>query len=160
MMPPHISSSNLDPKVLGQLLASENIINILPTEQKIGEFTVAVIKTIPGVSGCKLCIKGIWIEPEKGKGTPCARCGIRIEKTKNKSKPACLLPQTRSLHSISIETTDYFWGYLFIQPGDEELFNTYQMFVRNFCNQVAVHLENRQQRNVLRIKNEELQKRH
>jgi len=150
----------LDPAVLGQMMTAENFIPILPTKQKIGEFASGVIEKTPGVSACRLCIGGVLSPARQSPALFCRNCTINFECPETRSRSKCSLHEDTDFLSLTLETASNFWGFLFIEVADSDQFDPYHPFIKNFCNHIAIHLENRHHRKELRFRNEKLKKQH
>ena len=53
-----------------------------------------------------------------------------------------------------------FLDFFLLKVADSAQFEPYFPFIKNFCNHIAVHLENRHQRERLHVKHEELLRQH
>jgi len=153
-------SSGLDPAVLDHLMTAENRLPKLLTKRKLGKFISAVIGKIPGVSNCLVCIGGVFTPSTQTSEFPCSLCPIDFDAPAPRESGKCKLQKDTDFMSIGLKTTSSFLGFLFIQGAKSEQFAPYYPFVINFCNHIAIHLENRHQRERLRLQNKELKKRH
>ncbi len=149
---------SLDSTILGQIMIAENILPILPADEKIGDFTVGVFGKIPGLSNCRVCIRGTVSPSNRQLDPSCRNCRIDFRNPNVESRSECALHQGTNSLSIALRTPSYFLGVLYIEVSNSSQFNPYLPFIKNFCNQIALHLENRLQSDILQRKNEELKK--
>ncbi len=150
----HSGDFSLDPAILGQIMTAENILATLPTDKKIAEFTVGVFGKVPGLSTCQACIRGITSAPGRSRDNSCRDCRIDFENPDADPHGKCVLHEGTNSLSIALRTASSLFGFLHIGISNSSRLNPYIPFVKSFCNQIALHLENRHQRAVLQSQSE------
>ena len=127
--------------VLGRLLIVQQILDVLPDEVRIAEFTRRALLSVPGVADVHVCLGGRMIPPDVRFQDACTRCDEMC------STPAALdadtlapPPDTRYL---LIQTESHSYGMLIIRTGDEELLRPYVDFLSNVAKAIAMILGTR-----------------
>jgi hypothetical protein len=54
----HSDWHDADARVLGQILAAQNVVLALPDADRVAEFYAQTLKSIPGVQACRVCLSG------------------------------------------------------------------------------------------------------
>ncbi len=145
-----------DARVLGQILAAQNIEFVLPNTTHIAEFFAETLMTIPGVLSCRVCLEDMSIQRgEMGSGI-CEECvSSRRKSAEQKELPLfssdfkCRLDNQLGVQFNAISSLHHHFGFFVFQIDDLEVFNVYKPFIVNLANYVAISLENRLQRNLL-----------
>lgn len=118
----------VDARLLGQLLAAQNILFLLPDERRIAEYFSQSLRGIPGVSSCEVRL-GVEIPP-------------RDERT-------LVLP-------IQVGGDKPLGAFVFIL-NSSSAFEPYLPFIANLASYVALSLENQRQKRLLEASNKELE---
>jgi len=129
-----------DPRVLGWLLATHNVLQTLPTVGKLGEFLAGALEDIPGVSAGELCLSDPRIDPC---GQPCPASESDHAGDSITDYPS------KTMTRFSLETIHGCYGQIVLQIGDPVLFEPYGPFLANFAGSLALLLETRRQRSQL-----------
>jgi GAF domain-containing protein len=152
-----------DPRVLGQILSAQSLLFSLPTTRKIAEFFASSLSSVPGVNSCRVCLGDVHFKEGEGNGDPCAECmGGRIEAGKTGTIPrdfSCSLASHPNISVVTIETTNFRFGFFAMGIGRIDLFELYRPFLSNLGNYVALSLENRLQGAEIRKARDSLEKR-
>jgi PAS domain S-box-containing protein len=142
-----------DAKVLGQILAAQNILFVLPSEKQITEFFAKSLSTIPGVSSCCVCIGTSYSQEGELNDETCKEClNLRIEKDIQSyiSKEfICRLNKLPDLFIYPLETIDNRYGFIIFLIDETSNFELYKPFICNLGNFIALTLENRIQKSDL-----------
>ncbi len=140
-----------DPRVLGELLATPTVLLVMPSAQRVAEFTAQAMIAVPGVIGCRACLRGASAHAGKFPLDTCGECefadfGAGESSTTIPPCPAAGLP---GLHVIPLTTTDHAHGSLALAIDLPKVFGVYEPFLVNFANFVALVLESRLQKDLL-----------
>jgi PAS domain S-box-containing protein len=125
-----------DPRVLGWLLATQNVVQALPAG-RLDEFVEGALKDVPGVAGARLDVLECRTEGagETGRGA--------------RGKEPLPVQEGSDSVQFSLETSHGHYGQLSIQLSDHSRFDPYAPFVGNYAGSLALLLENRRQREEL-----------
>ncbi len=147
----------VDARVLGQILAAQNILFLLPHETRIAEFFSEAIGKVPGVTSCLVCLGGTP-EPVRPGDNLCGECTIRRE-NKEGLIPGftCPLASGEGLDVIPLSTAGSTFGFFILHIDSRNIFELYHPFLKNLANYVALSLENRMQRHLLVKARDELE---
>ena len=153
-----------DARVLGRILAAQNIEFVLPNTTHIAEFFAETLMSIPGVLSCRVCLEDISIQRgEMGSGI-CEECvSSRRKSAEQKELPLfnpdfkCRLADHSGVQFNAINSLHHHFGYFVFQIDDPDVFNVYKPFIVNLANYVAISLENRQQRDLLQKAHDDLE---
>src|SRR5512147_2814108 len=63
-----------DARVLGQILAAQNIVFALPDTTRIAEFYAQTLISIPGITACRVCLEGRSVQAGEMENSICAEC--------------------------------------------------------------------------------------
>jgi PAS domain S-box-containing protein/putative nucleotidyltransferase with HDIG domain len=159
----------VDVRVLGQILAAQNIDFVLPDVTHITEFFAETLVTIPGISSCRVCLQGVTVQ--KGEGemdtAACKECPVSRIKEANREDISpfmpdiaftCRLGEQPGIRSHAIVSPRHHFGFFIFKVNDLDVFNVYQPFIGNLANYVALSLENRLQRELLQQSQAELER--
>lgn len=152
-----------DTRILGQILAAQSIIFVLPDMEHIAGFFVHALISIPGVISCRVCLgdasaqvkfntfdadicHGCEISRKKQKETVCILSGFK-----------CKLPERPDIRVIALETLDRTFGFFVFKIDTTGTFESYQPFVHNLANYIALFLEHRLQKCLLQKSYTELE---
>jgi signal transduction histidine kinase len=133
----------VDARVLGQILAAQNVMFILPDEKRIAEYFSQALSGVPGVSSCSVCIEKISSPPEVYEKT----CSD-IESLQ-KECDAVVLP-------IAVGLNTHPLGYIVFRIQSNADFKPYLPFINNLVNYVALTLENRKQKQLIEERSDQL----
>src|SRR5512139_2663920 len=75
-------------RILGQILAAQNVIFALPDAARIAEFYSQTLLSIPGITACRVCLANQSIQVGNMEDIPCAVC----EASRRSSDPGTILP--------------------------------------------------------------------
>jgi len=114
-----------DPRVLGWLLATQNVLQIMDGGKQLAEFVSRALSDVPGVSLCRLFLAG-----------------------RDEQAPSASADLGEIVH-FSLETSNDEYGRLLIHLEDREAFAAYEPFIGNFAGSLALLLENRRQKSRL-----------
>jgi PAS domain S-box-containing protein len=129
-----------DPRVLGLLLSSENVLQALPN-QRLNEFVCAMFADVPGIARARLVLD----TPETVAST-----GTRLDGAPHLESGGNDMDQKNSDAVVfSLDTSYGCHGRLMLDLADPSLFAPYDPFVANYASSLALLLENRLQRNEL-----------
>lgn len=114
-----MANEHLDPKVLGQLLLMQSLINNLPDEKSIFSFVCKGLPDIPGIA--------------------------KVEFINSKTKP---FEESSSQIRYPVALGKSLFGYLLVSFSDLQLFKPYEDYLKNFIFMIAIILEERTQRQI------------
>ncbi len=141
--PPH------DPRILGGLLATPSILLILPTSQRVAEFASQAMITVPGVAACRACLVGTTAHAGDFAERACDACPALSEEVAPVSW-SCPLASRPGFRVITLATVDRPYGVLTFRLENAQVFEAYEPLLANFGNLVALAVENRLQKDLLR----------
>ena len=153
-----------DARVLGQILAAQNIEFALPNTTHIAEFFAELLVTIPGIISCRVCLEDVSILRGKMEGGICAECKSAQKKANGEKEPLsftsdfkCGLTDLPGIQFSAIGSLHHHFGFFVFQIDDPDIFDVYKPFIDNLANYVAISLENRLQRDLLQKARDELE---
>ncbi|MBI5839042.1 MAG: PAS domain-containing protein [Chloroflexi bacterium] len=153
-----------DARVLGQILAAQNIEFALPDTTRIAEFFAETLLAIPGIASCRVCIENVIFQKGEMENELCAGCETLQEITagQNEIRPRgmgirCMLAGQANMQINTIDSCQHHFGFFVFRIDDPDAFNVYKPFISNLSNYVAISLENRLQRDLLRKARGELE---
>jgi PAS domain S-box-containing protein len=137
-----------DARVLGQLLAAQNLLPVLPTSERIAGFYARALTSIPGVGECRVCLADGTSEGPRP-AESCAECERRRAESGGAPDAgpfACVSPTLPGWNAIPFATQQQHFGYFVLRLSDPAAFEPYRPFVHNLGLALALSLENRRQR--------------
>jgi hypothetical protein len=151
----------VDARILGQILATLNIIFVLPDETRIAEFYSQALNIVPGITSCHVCL-GDQLVPARVSNEICAECAaLRIKDPGSASVMPrdfiCRLSDQHDLFMIKIKTIEHIFGFIVFRIESMVVFKPYTPFLDNLANYVALYLENRMQKFLLEKSRDELE---
>lgn len=141
----------IDAGILSQLMASQNIIFLLPDRKSIADFYAKSLSYIPGTDYCKICLGNISSQ-EGFEEIRCAKCNAYCGNDEIVVIPkhsVCRFESEADYFVFPLQTMDYRFGFFVFKISEIEEFNQYKPFVCNLGNFISLSLENRIQRNAL-----------
>ena len=63
-----------DARILGQILAAQNVVFALPDTIRIAEFYAQILISIPGITACRVCLRGKSVQAGEMASGVCAEC--------------------------------------------------------------------------------------
>jgi len=150
----------VDARILGQILAAQNILFVLPNETRIAEYFSEALKSIPGISSCFVCMINQSV-PVNNSHEVCNDCLI-VQKSRNElfiipNNFTCGLAARQDIKVITLRTNEHTFGFFIFQTDSSSYFELYSPFVSNLANYVALSLENRMRKNLLIKSRDELE---
>ena len=147
-----------DPRVLGQLLATPAALMALPSADRVAEFAASAATLLPGLGWCVVCVPGARALSGPAEADPCEGCPA-ADPASVGQPPAdeCRLATFPGGWVRRLGTSEATYGSCACRVSDPAAFAPYEPFLANFCNTVALTLENHHQRRLLRAANEQLQ---
>ena len=132
-------------RTLGQLMAAQSMLHVLPNREKLVEFIVEVIHSVPGAQWVGLCLRGCS-EPMGDIDEGCQVCPGLKNLTNDKLDFHCGFSGREDILVIPLATTNRQYGFLQVgNDGSGEL-DEIRPFIKNFANAVAMSMENQWQR--------------
>jgi PAS domain S-box-containing protein len=152
-----------DARVLGQILAAQNVVLALPDADCVAEFYVQTLQSIPGVQGCRVCLNGRSVQlgtmnDSCSAESPC--CGHSWGESADAPSAStnCKLAGTPSVTAIEVGSSTNHWGYFVLQSDSLDQVTIYRPFLHNLASYVSLILENRRQRRLLETGQYELER--
>lgn len=149
----------VDARILGQLLAAQNLLFVLPDATRIAGFFSQAMAEIPGVGSSIVCLgNSKVVTGARGAGlsaidAACGNCpASRGEGKDLQALPrgfACDLAARGDLFAISIKANEHAFGFFLFRIDSGADFGPYRPFLSNLANFVAISLENRLQNAML-----------
>ncbi len=155
----------IDPHVLGRILAAQNVIFALPNATRIAEFYSQTLLSIPGITACRVCLADESAQAGEMENAPCAKC----EASRRGSNPGIVTPadpdfkcdliNQPDMQVIAIDSYQHHFGFFVFKIDHTANFGTYQPFINNLSNYVAITFENRLQKELLQTAHHDLERR-
>ncbi|NOU46675.1 MAG: PAS domain S-box protein [Bacteroidales bacterium] len=142
----------VDARVLGQILAAQNVLFVLPDEERIAEFFSQALSSVPGISSCYICLGNL---PDLPVESPvfCNKCPV-FQRNEDQGlilpvNFTCNRAAQQKMRSIALRTTEHTYGFFIIRTDTSDALEPYWPFLCNLANYVALSLENRMQKHLL-----------
>jgi PAS domain S-box-containing protein len=152
----------VDARILGQILAAQNLLFVLPDEARIAEFFSEALNAVPGVTSCLVCL-GDLPAPVGATAEVCRECvTLRKKEGGMMVMPlnfSCGLAARPDWRVITLGTTEHTFGFFILRIDSSDVFEPYWPFLNNLANYVALSLENRMQKLLLEKARDELEDR-
>ncbi len=159
---PSQDSQRADARVLGQILAAQNFLFVLPDEARIAEFFSQALGQVPGVTSCFVCLGDLPV-PVGASSEVCRECVTERKKVGETlvmpSNFSCGWAARQDLRVIPLRTTEHTFGFFIFRTDGSGVIEPYWPFLNNLANYVALSLENRMQRLDLEKARDELEDR-
>jgi PAS domain S-box-containing protein/putative nucleotidyltransferase with HDIG domain len=148
----------VDPRVLGQILAAQNLDFVLPDTIHIAEFYAETVSTVPGVDACRVCIDDVSVQKGEMNSEVCEACWATRKKAAGQDAASLFLSDTEfscklgkqpGIQLVALCSHHHHFGFFVFHVRDLVVFNIYSPFISNLINFVALSLENRLQRELL-----------
>jgi PAS domain S-box-containing protein len=157
----HLAQNAADGIILGQLMAAQNLLYVLPDKKNIASYYAPLLLSVPGVRSCRVCLGKYF---SKGGGfidDSCSICpnreGFHDEFTTINKEVECQYAHKPNTFTTSLETAEYRFGNFIIEYDESGLFELYKPFIHNLGNFLAVTLESRLHKHNLEIANKSLE---
>lgn len=151
----------IDVSVLGQIMAAQNILFVLPSLKNIAEFFTKSLSSIPSVSSCRVCLGNSSSQTGIIDNKACIQCeNIRTKNEENitiSKEFTCKLGELSNFYVFTLETFEHRFGFFIFAIDQTLLFELYKPFISNLGNFIALSLENRLQKNDLQKAQEVLE---
>ncbi|HAA04207.1 MAG TPA: hypothetical protein DCE18_12610, partial [Syntrophobacteraceae bacterium] len=154
-----------DARVLGQILAAQNIVFALPDTTRIAEFYAQTLISIPGIAACRVCLGGRSVQAGEMESSFCADCETLRRSSWEDHTPLqidsilrCNLGAQPDVRVVAIDSHRYRFGFFVIKIEQAMFGNVYQPFISNVSNHLALMLENRWQKDMLQRAHDELER--
>lgn len=159
------AQQQVDARILGRILAAQNVVFALPDAHRIAEFYAQILMTIPGITSCRVCLGGESVQAGKTANDVCSTCKTRGNLARENGTivaPSsasfnCELADQPGIHGINIASDCHHFGFLVLQVEQEAFLKIYQPFIDNLSGYIALILENRWQKAMLKKNNDELE---
>ena len=146
-----------DARVLGQILAAQNIAFALPGTTRMAQFFAETLVSVPGVAGCRVCLGNVSIQAGEMPREACAACEASRAKVAESDRAVvpvsedftCKLAGQQDMQVATIDCCHRRFGVFVFKVRNAALFEVYKPFVSNLANYVAFSLENRLQAELL-----------
>jgi signal transduction histidine kinase len=153
------SKIDVDPRILGQLLAAQSVFSIFSLRQKMGEFVCRAVEGVPGVASCAVCMPGTERPRLGGEPVPeCADCDVPEGDIDHDTGHPCRLPSRAGIQIFPLKTQDRHFGFLLLKLEERERYAPYEPFISNLANALAVNIDRQYQKERLEAANVELRR--
>jgi two-component system, cell cycle sensor histidine kinase and response regulator CckA len=158
--PAGLDALDVDPRVLGQLLAAQNVLFVLPGAGQIGAFFAEALAIVPGVESAVVCLDGV-VSPAGAAREACVSCAIHA--TGSGVAPSvtprfsCALAADPPARAIRVGTSDRLFGLVVIRSDATARCEPYWPFLENLAGHLALTLENRAHKRQVERAREELE---
>jgi PAS domain S-box-containing protein len=154
-----------DARVLGQILAAQNIIFTLAETYHIAEFYAQALITVPGIAGCRVCLGGKSVQAGEMESSVCTQCGVLYKLAEDNetlilanSNVKCGMADQPDMRLVVMASFQHHFGLFIFKIKNADVFDLYQPFIINLVNYVTLFLENRLQQNMLLKAHDELER--
>ncbi len=151
-----------DARVLGQILAAQNVVFALPDTIRIAEFYAQILISIPGITACRVCLGAKSVQAGEMASGVCAECETlrHLAREEDMLKPTksslkCNLADQPEMRVIAIDSYQHRFGFFVFKINQAAVGELYQPFICNLSNYVALILENRRQKDLLQKAHDE-----
>ncbi len=155
-----------DARILGRILAAQNVVFTLPYTSRIAEFYARILISIPGIEACRVCLEGSSVPAGKMATASCEQCRTSFqsdEEAKTHHLPTshfkCGLADQPAMRLIAVESNQHHFGFFVLKIHQNAVGELYQPFISNLAGYVALILENRWQKKMLQKSRDELERR-
>jgi len=148
----------VEARVLGQILAAQNVDFVLPDISHIAEFFAETLNTIPGITSCRVCLGDVSVQRGRWDSKICEECQASRKRSARQDEISsfspgldftCGLGDQPGMHLNVVASLHHHFGYFIFQVSDPDVFNVYIPFIGNLANYVALSLESRLQRGLM-----------
>ncbi len=155
-----------DARVLGQILAAQNIDFVLPDISHVAGFFAETLNAIPGIASSRVCLEGVTVQRGEMDIGICEECLASRKRAAGQEEISqflpgfdfkCRLGEQPGMHVNVVASLHHPFGFFVFQVSDPDVFNTYKPFISNLANYVALSLENRLQRDLLQEAYDEME---
>jgi len=162
---PSAAAPQADVRVLGQILAAQNIVFALPDTARIAEFYAQTLISIPGIAACRVCLGDRTVQAGDMESNVCAECEARRHFAGEDSALTpvnthfkCSLADQPDMHIVAVNSYQHHFGSFVFRLKDSIIFEVYRPFISNLSSYVALTLENRWQQDLLQTARAELER--
>lgn len=148
--------------MLGQLLAAQNVLPVLPTAKHVAEFYARALVSVPGVTAARVCVPGAASAEGPWSEGACGGCDVVRSGADGEPLPpgaACGLASSAGTRVLPLQTLQARFGFFALRVGVPALFDGYEPFVANLASFVALWLDHRVQTRGLERAREALERR-
>lgn len=155
-----------DARILGQILAAQNISLVLPDSARIAGFFAQALLSVPGVSSCRVCLLDASAQAGEMDNSVCEECTAAqrtaagldaVPETGQQFK--CKFSGRNDIRIIEIRSSRRHFGFLVFKIADPGIFSIYRPFLGNLAGHIGISLENRVQNTLLQNAHNELERR-
>jgi two-component system sensor histidine kinase/response regulator len=143
-------------QALTQLVSYQLAINILPFGKKYSECIHYGLKQVVKTSKCRVCLFFSYEPIGDTISESCKDCGF-YKASDNQLKCDCLLFNEKDIIVIPVQTIRKSFGYIALN-NSLKIKPSIIASIRNFANVIAVNIENKQQKDIFEVQNNELKK--
>jgi len=154
-----VESPSIDASVLGKILLLQGGMHAFPDTQRMAEFLVSGLQSVPGVSGTAFCLQGNLVAFRGGTRSAPLRCRTMFSERIGPLECAQRCPlASAKVACLELQGPSSRMGGLLMELSDPALFALYRPFLENTVKVVALLLENRRQAETLAQYNANLEK--
>jgi len=125
----------------------------------MGEFVCRAVEGVPGVSSCAICMPGAERPRLGGEPEPeCSACDVLEGDIDHDPSHPCRLSDRAGIRIFPLKTQDRHFGFCLLQVEERERYASYEPFVGNLVNGLAVNIERQWQKDRLETAHVELQR--
>jgi len=150
----------VDGNVLNRLFDVQKQFVELPSKEEIAQLCAPSLLSIPGVSSCKVCLGDFFSLAGDFQDIHCNNCSNRtgnsIEFATISKHIECRNAYFPSLRTISLDTADYRFGNFVFNVDQPEMFDLYKPYLNSLGSFLAVTLESRLQKEILKSASDSL----
>jgi PAS domain S-box-containing protein len=152
----------VDARILGQILAAQNVLFVLPDETRIAEYFTQAMSCVPGISSCFVCLGNHSVQTGESQDF-CNEC-VFFQKKESGSlilpvNFTCGFATRQEMRILSLKSNDNTFGFFIFQTDATNALEPYWPFLSNLANYVALSLENRMQKHLLEKSRNDMEER-
>jgi PAS domain S-box-containing protein len=151
---------SLDNHIIGQIISAQNILHVFDAESRLADFLLNLLGSIPSVEKCGVCFDGILYSGSLDCGRKC--CLARVDFNGLHDSVAthyeCVYDTSPDFKSVPFNTLERTYGHFIIFSNNRQTLDSYLAFIQNLSNSVALNVENRWQKKLLKQEVSDLEK--
>ena len=155
--PPADASAGMDLRIIGQIVSASGLLHVFPSETETGNFLVPLLAGVPGCQSGSVCFRKLAHPIGGVRGEACGLCARTLADRPETSPYPCGLVEPGKVRAYPLETVGGFYGHLILRVASQQEYATYEPFIQNLGNALAIILENRWQHAAMQAAKENLE---
>jgi PAS domain S-box-containing protein len=151
-----MSENSPDVDILSHIILMQSTLHVMQDESRLGDFVCQGLMRVPGVQSAIFCLQGKLVAASSAEvkalyqaEVECG-CGLDIKTHFSSHANLCRrMADNERFVYLSLQTSHYPYGGLFLEVSDDDRFNPYLPYLQNTVNLIALVIENRRNHNQL-----------